>query len=221
MLDPSDDDVLPIGDNPASDTATKKVTRGNLVKGLAAQTDLDAHTSDTTNPYPVTKAQVGLGNADNTADRDKPVSIAQQAALNGKVDTGTLVYNVTDHVATGDGVTDDTTAFASSTAAARDGGVVYVPAGVYVIDPATSLNLIADMTLRGMGTGSVIKIKNNANVLENVVKMEAQENVVLDNFAIDGNRSNQDLYLSMRPCPRRRRLIVAMFSAWACLSCQR
>lgn len=32
------------------------------------------------------KGDVGLGNVDNTADADKPVSTAQQTALNGKVD---------------------------------------------------------------------------------------------------------------------------------------
>lgn len=40
------------------------------------------HITDTNNPHSVTKAQVGLGNADNTSDADKPVSTAQQAALN-------------------------------------------------------------------------------------------------------------------------------------------
>ncbi|MDE7309821.1 MAG: phage tail protein [Lachnospiraceae bacterium] len=39
------------------------------------------HVSDKTNPHKVTKAQVGLGNVDNTADMDKPVSTAQQEAL--------------------------------------------------------------------------------------------------------------------------------------------
>lgn len=34
-----------------------------------------------------TKAQLGLGNVDNTSDMDKPVSTAQQAALDGKQDT--------------------------------------------------------------------------------------------------------------------------------------
>jgi len=65
LLDPTDDDVLPIDDSPASNAATKKVTRGNLVKGLAKQTDLTAHTTDTTNPHAVTAAQVG---APTTAD---------------------------------------------------------------------------------------------------------------------------------------------------------
>ena len=40
------------------------------------------HVSDKANPHGVTKAQVGLGNVDNTSDADKPVSTAQQTAIN-------------------------------------------------------------------------------------------------------------------------------------------
>ena len=43
--------------------------------------DLDEHRADRENPHYVTKAQVGLGSCDNTADLDKPVSLAQQAAI--------------------------------------------------------------------------------------------------------------------------------------------
>jgi hypothetical protein len=46
--------------------------------------DLTAHTEATDNPHAVTKAQVGLGSVDNTADADKPVSTAQQTALDLK-----------------------------------------------------------------------------------------------------------------------------------------
>ena len=38
----------------------------------------------TGNPHNVTKANVGLGNVDNTSDANKPVSTAQQTALNAK-----------------------------------------------------------------------------------------------------------------------------------------
>ena len=44
------------------------------------------HIADTANPHAVTKAQVGLGNVDDTADADKPVSTAQQTALDLKAD---------------------------------------------------------------------------------------------------------------------------------------
>lgn len=47
---------------------------------------LEAHEADHSNPHVVTKAQVGLGNCDNTSDADKPVSTAQQTALDAKVD---------------------------------------------------------------------------------------------------------------------------------------
>ena len=44
-----------------------------------------AHEADHANPHVVTKAQVGLGNCDNTSDLNKPVSTAMQTALDDKV----------------------------------------------------------------------------------------------------------------------------------------
>lgn len=49
------------------------------------ETSLNSHKSDTTNPHQVTKAQVGLGNVNNTSDANKPISTATQAALDNKV----------------------------------------------------------------------------------------------------------------------------------------
>ena len=44
--------------------------------------DQSAHVADTTtNPHNVTKANVGLGNVDNTTDADKPISAATQAEI--------------------------------------------------------------------------------------------------------------------------------------------
>lgn len=56
---------------------------------------LATHIADTSNPHSVTKAQVGLGNVDNTSDLDKPVSTATQAALNAKQNTLTAGDNIT------------------------------------------------------------------------------------------------------------------------------
>lgn len=50
----------------------------------ASSSDLTTHISDTANPHSVTKAQVGLSNVDNTSDASKPVSSAQQSALDLK-----------------------------------------------------------------------------------------------------------------------------------------
>lgn len=54
-------------------------------KKLALDYDLTSHTGSTSNPHSVTKDQVGLGNCDNTADLDKPVSTATQSAIDNAV----------------------------------------------------------------------------------------------------------------------------------------
>ena len=63
-----------------------------LNSGITAEkvSSYDAHLGDTNNPHSVTKAQVGLGNVDNTSDLNKPVSTAQQAALDLKLDKTTF-----------------------------------------------------------------------------------------------------------------------------------
>lgn len=55
---------------------------------------MDAHIANTSNPHQVTKAQVGLGNVDNTADLDKPISTATQTALDGKQNVSTANYQM-------------------------------------------------------------------------------------------------------------------------------
>lgn len=56
---------------------------GKIARAVAS---LIAHIANKSNPHSVTKAQVGLGNADNTSDVNKPISSATQTALNGKSD---------------------------------------------------------------------------------------------------------------------------------------
>lgn len=47
----------------------------------SAKKEAKDHADSQTNPHNVTKDQVGLGNADNTSDMDKPVSVAQAEAI--------------------------------------------------------------------------------------------------------------------------------------------
>lgn len=55
----------------------------------ATKVEFDAHKNDKENPHGVTAEQVGLGSVNNTSDADKPVSNAQQAALDAKADKQT------------------------------------------------------------------------------------------------------------------------------------
>ena len=60
-------------------------------------TNLTSHTSNKENPHNVTKTQLGLENVDNTSDVNKPISKAQQTALNNKVDISkTKLNTITD-----------------------------------------------------------------------------------------------------------------------------
>lgn len=66
----------------ASDTVLSAL--GKLQKQITDNlATLTGHTGNTSNPHGVTKAQVGLGNADDTSDANKPISTATQAALGG------------------------------------------------------------------------------------------------------------------------------------------
>lgn len=55
---------------------------GNTDTDLTAlETKVNQHIANKSNPHGVTKSQVGLGNASNTSDANKPVSTAQAAAI--------------------------------------------------------------------------------------------------------------------------------------------
>ncbi len=62
---------------------------------VATATALTEHTTDSGNPHAVTASQVCLGEVDNTADSDKPVSTAQQAALDLKLSITNLEDSLT------------------------------------------------------------------------------------------------------------------------------
>lgn len=55
---------------------------GNTDTDLTAlETKVNQHIANKSNPHGVTKAQVGLGNVDNTSDANKPVSTAQASSI--------------------------------------------------------------------------------------------------------------------------------------------
>ena len=61
----------------------------------ATISQLTSHTGDFANPHNVTKAQVGLGNVDNTSDLNKPISTAVQTALDAITSGSVPTINTT------------------------------------------------------------------------------------------------------------------------------
>lgn len=94
----------------ASDYSTKAVA-DTLYADISYEGTIDNHIADKDNPHEVTKAQVGLGNCDNTSDADKPVSTATQTALNGKVDKTNVASKVYGTDASGNQTTYDKGSF--------------------------------------------------------------------------------------------------------------
>lgn len=54
------------------------------------------HTENKSNPHGLTKSQIGLSNADNTSDADKPISILTQKALDEKAEKALLKAHIED-----------------------------------------------------------------------------------------------------------------------------
>lgn len=65
-------------------TGSENIALAKKVEVTAVDIKSDTHIGSLDNPHSVTKAQVGLGNVDNTSDVNKPVSTATQTALNLK-----------------------------------------------------------------------------------------------------------------------------------------
>ena len=82
-------------------TASITIADATKEPAFAAGTELQYLRGDKT-WQTLGKSAVGLGNVDNTADAAKPVSTAQQAALDGKENTGTAAAAVTSHTAATD-----------------------------------------------------------------------------------------------------------------------
>jgi len=89
-------DAATVTANAASITAGTALSTANAIdakaqtaldNSIAAELAVDTHILDLANPHVVTKTQVGLGNADNTSDLNKPISTATQDALDDKVDS--------------------------------------------------------------------------------------------------------------------------------------
>lgn len=115
-------------------TGTENISLAKKSEVTVVDSKADTHIARVDNPHSVTKTQVGLSNVDNTSDANKPVSTAQQTALNLKANLASPVFtgNVTGlGVATGTsfnsitglssvvGATSGTAAVGTSTTVAR------------------------------------------------------------------------------------------------------
>jgi hypothetical protein len=172
------DDVLPIVDTSAS--TTKKISIAQIKSESPVQS-----VAGKTGSVSLAKGDVGLGNVDNTADADKPISSATQSALNAKQATlvsGTNIKTINNEsllgsgnitISGGGGISDgdkgDITVSASGATWTIDNGVVSNDKLVTGIDAAK----LADGTVSNTefqylnGVTSAIQTQLDGKVDEN------------------------------------------------------
>lgn len=128
---------------------------------------LAAHIADKDNPHTVTKAQVGLGNCDNTSDLDKPISTATQVALDTKQDnlvSGTNIKTVNGNSILGSGDIDFKTLSGQELSGTGDISVKQiidingVSQSIFGTDPINTLQDAVDNKIYGRSNGSWIDL---------------------------------------------------------------
>jgi hypothetical protein len=169
-----------------SDLGSVWVITGSNPTQLSSWTSLSYPTAPVTSvagqtgAVTLAKTDVGLSNVDNTSDVNKPISTAQQTALDLKVPKGYNVYNVADFGAVGDGTTDDTTAIQTAINTVPTGSVLIGQQGKTYLTGALTIANKSRFTLQGLAitlkaTGARIGILlsgtcDNIRILDNVIQ---------------------------------------------------
>ena len=174
----------------------------------------DAHLIDRENPHQVTAAQIGLGNVNNTADLDKPISTATQTALDGKADNvvggtannivilgdngKTLVDSHASITSSYDG-TDETNPVTGSAVAAAIGELNAGPfgeEGKYIISVSETAGVVTatEGTLDAEPTANSTSPVKSGGVYQHLsTKANKDTDAVEDNVAVfDGNGNPVD-----------------------------
>ena len=125
-------------------------TTANIAKISTNETAINNHIANTSNPHSVTKAQVGLGNVDNTSDLNKPISTATQTALNGKQATlvsGTNIKTINNQSLLGSGNIDIQGGGAVNSVNGQTGVVVLTASDVGALPDSTVIPTVYNSTI--------------------------------------------------------------------------
>ena len=221
-------DYLSVAHGTDGSLREKSVNTTVIADGAVTGTKLDSHTQTILNSVadkyikpadgiPATdlsaSVQASLETTEASADDKGVVQLAGDLGgtaaqptvpgLVGKVDKSTILHNVKDYGAVGDGVADDTAAI---TAALASGGITFFPAGTFT---HSGLTLSSGAHLLGIGSGgyvknyapayqasvgqawrSVLKLKDNANASSITIPAGTGHGVI-EALEINGNKASQ------------------------------
>lgn len=151
---------------------------------------LQEHISNKTNPHNITKVQIGLENVDNTSDVEKPVSTAQQNALDLKADIDSPALTGTPKAPTASKETNTTqvatTAFTQSVVSNHNiSESAHNDIRTLISDLTVKLNTLADsddVTLDQLSE-IVTYIKNNKGLIDGITTNKVNVSDIVDDLA--------------------------------------
>jgi hypothetical protein len=178
-----------IGNDQITDVSQTKVT------GLSATLSNKANNSDVVH-LTGDESISGVKTFSGTIDVPTPTTDTN-AATKLYVDSlipDSLVYNIRDYGAVGDGTTDDQAAIQAAIDAAQTagGGIVFVPQGTYIVSGTPQITG-SNILVTGTGTGSKILLASaalNASGVTLGLWVNGGSNVIIRNIMVDGNFAN-------------------------------
>ena len=169
-------------------TGTSNIAQAKKSEVMAVDSKADTHIARDDNPHGVTKAQVGLGNANDTSDADKPISIATQDALDLKANADNAVLTGIPTAPTATVGTDTTqlatTAFVKIVATNVQDAVDEIKGSVDILD-STVVKLTGDQTIEDVKTFMSSPIVPTPTAVNQAVNKQ-----YVDNMVISPNGSN-------------------------------
>ena len=163
-------------------TGTSNIAQAKKSEVTAVDSKVDTHVARVDNPHGVTKAQVGLGNADDTSDADKPISIATQSALDLKANVDNAVLTGIPTAPTANVGTDTTqlatTAFVKAVVTNVQDAVDEIKGSVDILD-STVVKLTGDQTIEDVKTFMSSPIVPTPTAVNQAVNKQYVDNIVI------------------------------------------
>lgn len=155
---------------------------------IAARLIKASNLSDLTN-VATARTNLGLGGAAvlNVGTTAGTVAAGDDSRIVNAVPKGTLVVNVKDSGAVGDGVANDAAAIATAIGLiGSTGGVLYFPPGNYLINSGTGFTLSNPITVQGAGTGAS-SVRIGASFTGSSLFSVTQDDVTFEAITIRGD----------------------------------
>jgi hypothetical protein len=119
--------------------------------------------------------------------------IAVTGVATGRWISTSLIVNLKQFGAKGDGTTNDTTAVAAAIATNKN---VFIPMGTYII----TSNLVLNSNQQVYGEGAESVLKAGADGLRDFVGINGKTNVTVSNFKIDGGGQTTNVFTGYKYC---------------------